>query len=497
MVALREMSRPGTAFACAMTWLGILAVSPTAGAQVPPPETWGDDIHVGNWVLRPSVEVRVRGEYRRRPVDVGGNVYDRTAVQSDAFASAAPGVVAVAAPALDEWLASERLRLGLGVQYGKVSAVLTLQDARVLGWLPGSSPDAPRPGSGVLEPYEGYLQVRDDENKPMVEARFGRQPIFWGEGRLLGLRDWWQRAAPLDAARLRFHFGDGLADLDAFAAMLAMPGPISPPDARLAPADGSSPTTGTGAQLYGLQNAWHVVPLFQFEVGGLARIARDPIPIELARADTYTVDLRVFGDYRGVSYSAEGAYQLGRVAGFGTNRGISAFAAAARFDWQTALPGDLRFGVSGAYASGDDSNGRGDKLMRFDPILADVHRHHGAMDLYAWSNLIEGAGSFGARPRDDLDLSARYAFAGLAQPNDRWSSGGLVAVGADPNNTSHVLGHEVDARIAYEPWRGVVFEGGYGIFITGEGARNILVASGRGDPSLLHYGYLQAGLRAP
>jgi hypothetical protein len=166
-------------------------------------------------------------------------------------------------------------------------------------------------------------------------------------------------------------------------------------------------------------------------------------------------------------------------------------------DWQTALPLDFRFGASGAYASGDASVKQEDPLGRFDPILPDVHRHHGAMDLYAWSNLIEAAGSIGAKPRPELDTSIRYAFVGLAEPRDRWSTGGLVAVGADPANDSRVLGHEIDARIAYEPWKGVVFDGGYGLFVTGTGARNILAAAGRGEPNLLHFAYLQAGLRAP
>src|SRR5207237_3051327 len=136
-------------------------------------------------------------------------------------------------------------------------------------------------------------------------------------------------------------------------------------------------------------------------------------------------------------------------------------------DWQTALPGEIRCGVSGAYASGDSSGGQGDKLKRFDPILADVHHHHGAMDLYAWSNLIEGAASVGARPHGDVDLSARYAFVGLAEPGDRWSTGSLIAVGAAPGNSSRILGHELDARIAYEPYKGVVFDGGYGIMVLG------------------------------
>src|SRR5690606_18846393 len=100
---------------------------------------------------------------------------------------------------------------------------------------------------------------------------------------------------------------------------------------------------------------------------------------------------------RGFRYAAEGAVQLGKVAGYGVNRDILAFAAAGLVDWQTALPGDLRFGLHGGYASGDDAQTPSDDFGRFDPIAPDTRTHHGLMNLYAWSNVIEGGGSVAAR----------------------------------------------------------------------------------------------------
>ena len=115
------------------------------------------------------------------------------------------------------------------------------------------------------------------------------------------------------------------------------------------------------------------MPLFGIELTALARVARDPLPPELVRGDTFVFDGRFYGDWRGVSYGVEGAYELGRVAGFGVNRDISAFAVAGAVAWQTALPGDFRFAARGAYASGDDSNGQDpEKITRFDPIAPDV-----------------------------------------------------------------------------------------------------------------------------
>lgn len=480
--------------AARLAGLALALVPASALAQDPASEPpWFDAIEVGDWKFRPLVEVRVRGEYRRAPADLGGDVYAGTAVQGDGFRSALPEVVERLSPVRDAFDVSERVRLGMGFEYRKFRGQVTLQDARTLGWLPGASSDVAAPGRGELLPYEAWLEVRSSEKDPGVELRLGRQAVSWGEGRLLGVRAWWQRGVSLDAARLQAHFGHGLADLEALAALLVPPGPLPPPRGVN---DGSG-STGTGAQLYGLRNAWHVFPLLHVEALGLARVVRAPVPSELASGDTVTADLRVFGDYRGVSYSAEGAYQLGRVASYGANREIRAFAGAARVDWQTALPLDVRVGASGAYASGDASGGTGGELRRFDPILPDVHRHHGMMDLVAWSNLIEGAGSFGLKPFAGFDVSGRYAFLALAEPGDRWTTAGLLPVGADPNNTARTLGHEVDLRVAYEPIRGLLFDAGYGLLLTGEGARHVLAAAGRGEPELLHFGYLQAGFRAP
>lgn len=467
--------------------LGALLWSAPALAQLVPLE---EGIAVGQWRFYPSLELRLRGEYRRHPVDVGGDVYADTAVQAEAYRSRLPTIVERVPAVDDEVVLSERARLGLEVSYDVVRAKISLQDSRVLGL--AVPPVATQRGYGTLAPWEAWLDLRSDLDDPWIWVRVGRQPVTWGDGRLIGENDWSHRPNSFDAARAHLRFDD--FDLELMAAMLAPPGPVPPP---YAPNGAEAGIDGTGAQLYGIDVVYRVIPLFGIEAVGLARIGRDPLPPELARGDTFTVDLRFFGEHRGFRYAAEGAVQLGKLAGYGVNRDILAYAAAGLVDWQTALPGDFRFGLHGGYASGDDADGPEADLNRFDPIAPDSRSHHGLMNLYAWSNAIEAGGSVAARPHEIFTASATYTFVGLAEPGDRWSTAQLVPIGAAPDNEDIVLGHEVDLVLAVEPWDEVTIAGGYGLFALGGGGKAILAAAGRGDRDLLHYGFLQAEVVAP
>src|ERR1700733_10588366 len=64
--------------------LAIAASPAPAAAQA---SVLSDSIVVGAWTFRPTLEVRVRGEYRRHPFDVGGDTYASTAVLAEAYQS--------------------------------------------------------------------------------------------------------------------------------------------------------------------------------------------------------------------------------------------------------------------------------------------------------------------------------------------------------------------------------------------------------------------------
>jgi hypothetical protein len=478
--------------------LSLLLASTTAQAQATPlPES----IPVGAWTFRPSVELRLRGEYRHALFEAGGVLFAQSGVFGDAPGSNLPQQVPTTfQPAAIEnaWALVERARIGLAVDRGPVTAALVLQDSRAIE----ASPGIVALGEGRLPPgiglFEAYFDAHAKNRR--VWFRLGRQRVVWGDGRLLGESNFTQNPRALNAAR--FGFSAKNIDVDVLGAL------ISPSFTGLG-APGAGATTGgaaeaspivasMGSQLYGVHAVWHALPLLHPELAAIARVVRPPTGFLLTPSDTFVIDARLSGERRGFRYAIEGAYELGRISSSGDNRDVRAFAGAARATWETALPGHLTFGAGGSYASGD--NGNTDPLStqtRFDPILPEERPMHGRMGLYGWSNSIEAGGDIAARPIEALSLDVGYRFVGLAEPKGRWSTASLLAVGSSATNTSRVLGHQIDATVGVRVWDPLAIEAGYGLFLTGEGGKNILDAVGRGRPGAQHYGYLQATLRAP
>ena len=172
-----------------------------------------------------------------------------------------------------------------------------------------------------------------------------------------------------------------------------------------------------------------------------------------------------------------------------------AYAVAGKARYEPGLPWNLGFSVEGSYASGQEEDG--ENITRFDPVLPDVRLGLGAMGLYAWSNLEEGAGLVHATPWEDTMVTLGYRYVAMAEPTDAWQTAALAPVGRAPDNEEAALGQEIDAGIRLKPWSPLEISAGYGLFLTGEGGKNVLESSGRGRPDMQHYGYLQATMRAP
>lgn len=490
-----KRSTPLRTLISAAAGLTLAAATGDAAAQATPlPET----IVVGAWTFRPLIEVRVRGEYRRHPFDVGGALYSPTAVLYEDSGTTLPRVVGRQPGVKDQYFVAERSRLGIAVDRGPITAAITLQDARLWGSATPLYGGLAQPSLPSFGPYEAYLDAHTRAGRK-VFLRVGRQRVSWGDGRLVGDNDWSATGRSLDAARFGFQLGD--FDFELLASMLSAPGRYQKPagttvqGAAAGSVTPSAPAEGSGAQLYGLNAVWHALPLLNVEITGLARVARDPLPSSITPSNTFVIDGRISGDRRGFRYSIEGAYELGKVSWYGENRDLRAFALAARASWETALPGHLTFGAQGAYASGDDGKASG-TLRRFDPILPDEHTQLDPMSLFAWSNLAFVGGTVGVRPLEELGMTFGYHYAMLAEPGGRWTAATLVPVGAEPDNAARSLGHEIDAAIKITPWKPLEIETGYGLFLRGEGARAILSAAER-PATLQHWAYLQTTVRLP
>lgn len=475
-----------------------LSVAMPAEAQSPPtaPETFA----IGDWLFAPSLQLRTRGEYSRDPVDVGGGL-DANGANPGARVRNAGGI-------------HERARLGLGVDKGALHAQITLQDSRAWGAIaPTATLASPGAGLSVFGPYEAFAEARTTSSRPNW-LRVGRQVVVWGDGRLLGNADWSPTPRSLDAARAHLAFGNAW-DVELLAAMLASSRPLGAAFGDTAGALGGG--SSGGVQLYGAQIAWTLDPLLKVQAFGFARVARSgagfadlsrSFALSTKEGETYTAALRIGGDSKGWRYGIEGAYQLGNVANFGAG-GVNrtAYAAAihvARTFDRVSLTPTVR--VGGAYATGDDGSG---DYKQFDPLLPDVHAFHGAMDIFAWSNIMEANARVSVVPfgtASDTAFGVEYRYAQMAQANGEWVSGYLASVGRTAANGSKELGHEIDAFFTYLPWTALELHAGYSAFIAGDGARAILASQARGSQNsdgtfspvgLTHYGYLQATLRVP
>ncbi len=440
---------------CVCLAVGTRSATASAQAAPPAPET----IAVGDWQLAPVAEVRVRGEYR----------YDLDA--------------------LNQGTLLERARLGVDVVRGPIEARVVMQDARTLDVGGGPQPvvgPAPVAATGAYEAWvEAHTGVRD-----ATYLRVGRQPVRWGEGRLLGTADWWATGRSLDAIRGRLSLGD--VSFELLGAFLMDPDTPASLDSY--------------GELVGGRMEWAFDPLLALDVYVLARIAQESPAADLGgsvRGETYTGALRLHGDAHSWDWGAEGAYELGHAADLRLDR--RAFAAAAhvsreldRVAWRPVL----RLGA--AYASGDE---RKATFGTFDPLLPDVHVWHGAMDLFSWSNEAEVSAGAAVAPWTDGSVSVEYRYARLAQPGAAWTSGNLVTIGsAGEGNTKADLGHEVDAVLHWAPWVPVDLAAGYSFFVLGGGADAVLAASGVGAPqagggprvpSVSHFVYAQVTVVLP
>lgn len=466
--------------------LSLVAMAGEASAQsydAPSPNAeYSDALAIGDWLFRPSIEVRTQGELRRNPFDAGGQ----------STTSGATTFTTPSSQVSSQWWVLSRSRVGLTADQGPFRVVVQVQDARAWGSLPPAQADR-RDSLPNTSVHLGYAELHGKGERASF-LRLGRQEIRWGDGRLVGESDWSPTGRAFDA--IRGVAVAGAWDFDAFASVLASPGAL-PPELRRG---GTGGAEGTGSQLYGLRAAWRLSPKLKVEWNNLGRVVREPSIGGAPPSDLVLSGVRLSGEIKRFSYAAEGAYELGRKATIGAVENLRAFAGTARAEFTTGLPGRIGIGAQGSYASGRKDTpvkADGSNDTRFDPMLPDARGPHGPMGLYAWSNVMEAAGLLRFTPIAESRVTLGYRYVALAEPSDTWATASSISVGRDAANTSRTLGHEVDAGAEYSPWAPLKIAFGYGAFLTGSGAKNILEASGRGRPNLQHYGYLQLTLRAP
>jgi len=422
----------------------------SAHAQAAPPAP--EAVPIGDWKLAPVVEARVYGEGRH---DLDGQ---------------------------DHGTLVERVRLGADAERGPLELRVVLQDARLWGLGDGATAlgqPAPLAQTGA---YEAWFEAHTASAHPSF-ARLGRQAVTWGEGRLLGASDASPTGRTLDAVRGRLDLGSWA--FEALGASLS--DPVSPT---------GSPVPSAYGELVGARAEWAIDPLFAAEIYGLGRFAQENPFYDLEGSvlgQTYTAALALHGAAQAITWGAEGALQLGHADALALDRLAWAAAGHVAYTFEhVLLRPSVRLG--GSTASG---NTAGSKYTAFDPMLPDAHVGYGAMDVFAWSNIIEGSARVSIEPWTDAVAAVEYRYAQLAQAGGAWRTDYLVTIAPASGNTQAALGQEIDATIRWSPWAPLELAAGYSALVLGDGAKAILGSERVAPPDVAHYGFGRASIQLP
>jgi len=430
----------------------VVATEP-AGAAMP---RAGDPQPTG-LVWTPGAQIFLRAEGRINP-------------DFDAAANTPPDVAQVL----------ERARLQLGATWGVVGGFVQLQDARNWGFEGTTSSN-----EANTDLHQGWMEIAGaiPRRKLSGSIRAGRQEIDWGSQRMIGSFLWAPIARSFDALRLQGTAGRWRAD--AFVAMLAPPGTFTvgePPKS----------VQTRGEQLAAGLVSFAAHDAFNIEAMVMADLAAASMAAPTRDRRVYDFGGRLWGSpLGGLRYEAEGHGQAGRNEGL--NHRAWAWAANLSYTRESKRVkpgGKIGYAMaSGSRCTGSSAAGvancgaaTSSDFFNFYPTN---HIHYGLVDLLGWRNMrdLEVSGSLAV---DWFSASLGYHFFQLNEASGRWrdAAGGQVGSGWDTTNTDRTLGHEFDVVATLKPWKPLMVQPGYGVFLPRKAGRTL------GGESPQHFVYL-------
>jgi hypothetical protein len=398
----------------------------------------------------------------------------------------------------DSWLLN-RFRLGVTVRpatwlkiYGQ------FQDARE--W------DSDRPNVPGVQGNEGgdadlrqaYIELGNRKLFPFT-LTVGRQPLSYGDRRLLADSVWSNLGRTFDAVKLRFE--KERFSVDAFWGR-----PVQIKEHVFNDSDAADNVGG----IYGSTDA--IGP----QTADLYVLYRDKADIhpDLDPTNTFdprgsflgpaqrvtTIGTRVKskgGALHGWDYGMEVAYQWGEVwSGDRTTPRLDHHAFAAHLEVGYTIEQASwrpRVGVEYNYATGDnDPDDR--KSHSFQNLYASNHEKYGYMDEFSWRNLHDARVQMNVRPTKNIDVELNYHAFWLADTNDYWfRANGYSSLrtktvdGRDVRSlgASNFAGHELDFVVKWKTAKWMNIDVGYSHFFPG----NYLKETGPGDDA--DFGYVQ------
>ncbi|MCA9637836.1 MAG: alginate export family protein, partial [Myxococcales bacterium] len=362
----------------------------------------------------------------------------------------------------------QRVRLGVLGAYGPVSAFVQMQDVRQWGFEPSTTSN-----DGNTDLHQGYLDVAGERGDRRGYVRVGRQEINIGDGRFIANRNWNTQAQSFDALRLHGEAGRFTGDAAVF--MLAPPRDFTVADPGGDPAlDQTIHTRGTYAGFVNLNGKFHRA--IEADLLALGASERPTPAAPTNNRDIIMAGLRLHGEpLKGFIYDVQGYGQGGKNQGL-RHQAWAALAGVGYTADHRLRPGTLiRYAyATGQACTGDPSTGCNNTTStEFYRFYGLRHAYYGLMDQVALSNLRELEAQAFMTPHETLSLNLSYHFFQLDQASGRWQNGPDQNVGRvfDPTNTDRNLGQEIDFVANWRPWKQLMIQPGYGVFLPMGAAR--------------------------
>ncbi len=323
------------------------------------------------------------------------------------------------------------------------------EDARVFGQ---NAQPAPASQKNSMDLRLGWVQAGTEESP--VALRAGRQPLDFGDGRLLSDPNWSNVGRSFDAVRLTLR--RGTAKLDLFSGTVVKADPVEfdepAPASHFHGAYGSLggiiPRAVIEPYLF-----WRLEHGYRNEAGGSGKLDEKTAGLRWAGVMAY-----------GLDYAAEAAYQTGSWAG---DR-IGAWT----LHWlvghgKANVPRGRRFYLEYSRSTGDDDPHDG-RRGTFDGLFASSHDKYGLSDLICSSNsaYLRTGVQFGLRR--GVMAGASYNDFRLSDARDGLYAGGKLVARSTSGSAGAHVGQEADAQVQWQVSPATQMTAGYGYLFPGE-----------------------------
>jgi len=359
-----------------------------------------------------------------------------------------------------------RVRLNIGLKLSPhLRTVIQFQDSHA----PGHRCKPALPSvANTLDLRMGYLEVGHEEGVPWL-LRVGRQPLVFGDMRLVSTSNWGNVGPAFDGARFSYQTNGFKLDWFATTVVTAVTDHFDQPRSdRMF--HGFYSTINRG--LHGKTLEAYVL----WKDNLVGSIPRGPS----GHHSVYTIGSHSFGKLRmGFDYNVEMAMQTGHIGG----SGIQAWAG----HWEAShatgsSPWRPRVIAEYNYATGDHDP-RDGTVGTFDHLY--TTSKFGSADNIGWRNIHEAIAGAEWKPGRKWRAKLCYHDFWLASRTDALYSFGTAVLAHNPLASSAKVGRELDLRIIYQHNNHLQLWGGYGYFFAGPYIKQSTPGAGVHSPYMM------------